>query len=157
MYCCAKFSVDDAWYRGRILECVHEKETLTVEVFYVDFGNSEFLPHSRLRHLKKEHAELPQMAVQCSLDGLEDANPSLTKSLKSLIDREFKMTLVKRKGDVLCVRLTDEEGADIAAKFTKEKLHVQKPVKVEEKPAVSEVNVPVTENIIRYLKVCYRI
>lgn len=145
MYCCAKFSADDSWYRGKILQCIDERDTLTVEIFYVDFGNSEWLPNSRLRHLKKQHAELPQMAVHCSLEGIDKTDdPSINETLKSLMDKELKMTLVRRIGDVLCVRLVDEDGADVAAKFNNEKLSI-KQISSEEKRAVAEDNVTRTE------------
>ena len=38
-------------------------------VIYVDFGNNEILPVSRLRMLRREHAELQMIAVLCALDG----------------------------------------------------------------------------------------
>ena len=44
------------------------------QVIYVDFGNHEPLPTSRLRVLRKEHAELPMMAVLCALDGAVPVN-----------------------------------------------------------------------------------
>lgn len=68
MFCCAQFSEDDSWYRARITES-STKDTSQVQVIYVDFGNYESLPMSRLRILRKEHAELPMMAVLCALDG----------------------------------------------------------------------------------------
>ena len=69
MFCCAQFSEDDSWYRARITESSTKDDTSLVQVIYVDFGNHEPLPVSRLRMLRKEHAELPMMAVLCALDG----------------------------------------------------------------------------------------
>lgn len=69
MFCCAQFSEDDSWYRARITENSTKDDTSQVEVIYVDFGNHEQVPVSRLRVLRKEHAELPMMAVLCALDG----------------------------------------------------------------------------------------
>lgn len=69
MFCCAQFSEDDSWYRARITESSTKDDTSQVQVIYVDFGNHEPLPVSRLRMLRKEHAELPMMAVLCALDG----------------------------------------------------------------------------------------
>ena len=69
MFCCAQFSEDDSWYRARITESSTKDDTSQVEVIYVDFGNHEPLPMSRLCTLRKEHAELPMMAVLCALDG----------------------------------------------------------------------------------------
>lgn len=68
MFCCAQFTEDDSWYRARITES-STKDTPQAQVIYIDFGNHEPLPVSRLRMLSKEHAELPMMAVLCALDG----------------------------------------------------------------------------------------
>ena len=70
MFCCAQFTEDDGWYRARIIESSAEGDTSKVQVIYVDFGNHETLPVSRLRMLRKEHAELPMMSVLCALEGV---------------------------------------------------------------------------------------
>ena len=70
MFCCAQFTEDDGWYRARIVESSSLGDTSKVHVIYVDFGNHETLPVSRLRMLRKEHAELPMMSVLCALDGV---------------------------------------------------------------------------------------
>ena len=69
MFCCAQFTEDDAWYRARITEMKTQGDTPQAHVIYVDFGNNEILPVSRLRMLRREHAELPMIAVLCALDG----------------------------------------------------------------------------------------
>ena len=69
MFCCAQFTEDDGWYRARIAESQTQGATPQAQVIYVDFGNHEVIPASRLRMLRKEHAELPMMAVLCALDG----------------------------------------------------------------------------------------
>ena len=70
MFCCAQFTEDDSWYRARIMESYTKGDTPRAQVIYVDFGNHEPLPVSRLRMLRKEHAELPMMAVLCALEGV---------------------------------------------------------------------------------------
>lgn len=45
----AKFTVDDQWYRARIHR--NDREAKKAEVVYIDFGNSETIPWSRLRPL----------------------------------------------------------------------------------------------------------
>ena len=70
MFCCAQFTEDDNWYRARIVECYTKGDTPRAQVIYVDFGNHEPLPVSRLRMLRKEQAELPMMAVLCALEGV---------------------------------------------------------------------------------------
>ncbi|KAL1303694.1 hypothetical protein AAFC00_007046 [Neodothiora populina] len=45
----AKFTEDDTWYRARVRR--NDRENKTSEVVYVDYGNSEVVPWSRLRSL----------------------------------------------------------------------------------------------------------
>ncbi|KAJ3083740.1 nuclease domain-containing protein [Quaeritorhiza haematococci] len=50
-YCSAKFTADENWYRARIKKVNPDK---TYQVLYIDYGNSETLPASRLRALDSE-------------------------------------------------------------------------------------------------------
>ncbi|KAI9930040.1 hypothetical protein ASPWEDRAFT_48221 [Aspergillus wentii DTO 134E9] len=52
----AKFTEDDGWYRARVRR--NDREKQQAEVTYIDFGNSEDLPWSRLRPLS------PQFSAQ---------------------------------------------------------------------------------------------
>jgi staphylococcal nuclease domain-containing protein 1 len=56
--------VDDAWYRARVKKATPEKE---YDVFYVDYGNSETLPASRIRPLDASFNELPPQAKEAQL------------------------------------------------------------------------------------------
>ncbi|PYH48768.1 putative transcription factor (Snd1/p100) [Aspergillus saccharolyticus JOP 1030-1] len=53
----AKFSEDGEWYRAKVRR--NDREKQQAEVLYIDFGNSEVLPWSRLRPLSQ-----PQFSVQ---------------------------------------------------------------------------------------------
>ncbi|KAI9375758.1 hypothetical protein BJX61DRAFT_78233 [Aspergillus egyptiacus] len=53
----AKFSEDGEWYRAKVRR--NDREKQQAEVVYIDFGNSEVLPWSRLRPLNQ-----PQFSVQ---------------------------------------------------------------------------------------------
>ncbi|KAJ9192278.1 hypothetical protein DTO164E3_8417 [Paecilomyces variotii] len=53
----AQFSEDHEWYRARIRR--NDREKKQAEVLYIDYGNSEVLPWSRLRPLDQ-----PQFSVQ---------------------------------------------------------------------------------------------
>ncbi|EAW12705.1 putative transcription factor (Snd1/p100) [Aspergillus clavatus NRRL 1] len=56
-YVAAKFSEDGDWYRARVRR--NDREKQQAEVLYIDYGNSEVLPWSRLRPLSQ-----PQFSVQ---------------------------------------------------------------------------------------------
>ncbi|GLB05574.1 hypothetical protein AtubIFM57258_000863 [Aspergillus tubingensis] len=53
----AKFTEDNEWYRAKVRR--NDRENQQAEVVYIDFGNSEVLPWSRLRPLSQ-----PQFSVQ---------------------------------------------------------------------------------------------
>ena len=47
--CCAPFEFDSQWYRARILEM---NEDGTVELYYVDFGDSGQISKDKLREIR---------------------------------------------------------------------------------------------------------
>lgn len=57
LVCGAQFSDDKAWYRALVLS-VNSDET--VDVNYVDYGNSERLPFSAVRKLPDSFLALPR-------------------------------------------------------------------------------------------------
>lgn len=63
--CSAQFTEDDSWYRGEVL-----KISRNILVHFVDYGNSEELPVSKVKRLKQEFAALPKQAIRCSLTGI---------------------------------------------------------------------------------------
>ena len=77
-FCCAKFSADGNWYRGLILQvrCAgdSDEKAVTVEVFYIDFGNIEEVNGEDIRELLPQYMLMPAQVVRCSL---ADVNPSI--------------------------------------------------------------------------------
>ena len=67
--CCAKFTEDDTWYRAVVTAVFFKNDS--VEVLYVDDGNKESLPLSRLRPLEQKFRQLPCQAVCCELSGIQ--------------------------------------------------------------------------------------
>ncbi|KAK2176141.1 hypothetical protein NP493_680g00019 [Ridgeia piscesae] len=96
LFCVAKYE-DDNWYRARILD-VHTTADNTVEceVMYIDFGNCDIVPASKVLHILESSCKEPAQAICCSLHGIfpvegdmwsEDAsnfffNLSMEKELK---------------------------------------------------------------------------
>ncbi|XP_073250935.1 tudor domain-containing protein 7-like [Porites lutea] len=126
MFCCAQFTEDDGWYRARIVESPSGGDTPKVHVIYVDFGNHETLPVSRLRMLRKEHAELPMMSVLCALEGVTPPNgekwsaASIARFRELCTSETLKMKAVKAEGNHLYVQLRDASGCDVIATMKKE-------------------------------------
>lgn len=118
---CAQFLSDNNWYRARVTDKWPEARPdvvptwsngLAVEVFYVDYGNKERLPLTRLRQLPKQFLQIPEMAVSCTLTDI--VPPSLStewpdrskKAFASLTgDRPMLMNIRKRVGCILHVDL----------------------------------------------------
>lgn len=64
----AKFTADDQWYRARIRR--NDRENKKAEVVYIDYGNSETIPWSRLRPLSQAEflpSKLKPQAVEAQL------------------------------------------------------------------------------------------
>ncbi|KAF9183792.1 hypothetical protein BGZ51_003746 [Haplosporangium sp. Z 767] len=61
----AKFTEDNQWYRAKVLRNVSESKS--VEVIYVDYGNSETIPLSRVCPLPSQFSSLPQQAHEAVL------------------------------------------------------------------------------------------
>ena len=57
MLCVAQYSVDDRWYRAKVVD-IPGKKTVTVQ--YVDFGNIEILSYSKIKALQTSFITLPQ-------------------------------------------------------------------------------------------------
>ncbi|KAG0307678.1 hypothetical protein BGZ98_010097 [Dissophora globulifera] len=61
----AKFTEDNQWYRAKVIRNVAESKS--VEVVYVDYGNSETIPLSRVCPLPSQFSSLPQQAHEAVL------------------------------------------------------------------------------------------
>ncbi|KAJ3018543.1 hypothetical protein HKX48_002822 [Thoreauomyces humboldtii] len=65
-FCCGQFTADDQWYRARVKKVNADK---TYQVIYIDYGNSETLPASRVRPLDAafNNTVLAPQAVEAKL------------------------------------------------------------------------------------------
>ena len=41
------------------------------EVFFVDYGNTDFVPLSSMRNAEEKFCELPQQSFECELEGID--------------------------------------------------------------------------------------
>ncbi|NXJ76163.1 TDRD1 protein, partial [Trogon melanurus] len=98
--CCAQFTEDNLWYRGVVIAYVSED---TVLVGYIDYGNFEALPLTRLRPMTPRLMDLPAQAIRCALAGVKPAVGAWTSKAISFMNQ-----LVKDK--VLTVKVVDKEN-----------------------------------------------
>lgn len=78
------------WYRGRITKVVDGQ---FVEVCYVDFGNCETVPVSKVKAIKKEWTELPAQAIQCSVASISPVSGPTWPD--AIVDRFKNLTMQK--------------------------------------------------------------
>ncbi|KAF2492958.1 hypothetical protein BU16DRAFT_465923 [Lophium mytilinum] len=63
-YVAARFTADNEWYRARIRR--NDRENKKAEVLYVDYGNSETIPWSRLRALPAQFSTSQKLKPQAA-------------------------------------------------------------------------------------------
>ncbi|XP_060027226.1 tudor domain-containing protein 1 [Erinaceus europaeus] len=79
--CCAKYTMDDIWYRAIVLWTSDTE----AKVLYADYGNIETLPLSRLQPISASHLELPFQVIRCSFEGLMELNGSCSQLIIELL------------------------------------------------------------------------
>jgi len=114
MSCCARFSQDGDWYRGRIKRVTSSG----AEVVFVDYGNSEVVSLNEVKDPEKDFMQLPQQAILCGLDATKDhwsaGEVNIFKSVA--LDKSFNAKFIIRDGQKWRVSL-DSGGASIVDMF----------------------------------------
>lgn len=62
--CCAKFSLDNNWYRA-IVQCLHGPSTC--QVLFVDYGNKDIVSTTDLRLIPRKFLNFPRQHITCKL------------------------------------------------------------------------------------------
>lgn len=106
--CCALFTLDNTWYRARVLEYAKTGE---IVVQYVDFGNSELVTPDKIRSTREEFFDLPAQALKLSLANVRPAchvwNQEAVEWLKHIVNKKLKTKVVHRLPQHLVVLLED--------------------------------------------------
>ena len=114
MSCCARFSQDGDWYRGRIKRVISSG----AEVEFVDYGNSEVVSFDQVKDPEKNFMQLPQQAILCGLDATKDhwsaGEVNIFKSVA--LDKSFNAKFIIRDGQKWRVSL-DSGGVSIVDMF----------------------------------------
>jgi tudor domain-containing protein 1/4/6/7 len=99
-FCCAKFTTDDSWYRA----CVRDIRGDTVDVLFVDFGNSDTVSKENLRGLG---ITTPALGYPCCLTGCTTMSTKQQEQFSELTtDAEVKVTFDKQTADRYEVTMT---------------------------------------------------
>eukprot|EP00268_Persea_americana_P054270 TRINITY_DN619_c0_g1_i3.p1 TRINITY_DN619_c0_g1~~TRINITY_DN619_c0_g1_i3.p1 ORF type:complete len:987 (-),score=247.25 TRINITY_DN619_c0_g1_i3:523-3483(-) len=142
----AEFSADNSWNRAMIVNAPRgavESTKDKFEVFYIDYGNQETVPYSRLRPLDPSVSSAPGLAQLCSLayikvpsleedfgqeaaEYLSECTLNSSKELRAMVEeRDTSGGKVKGQGTgtVLVVTLVDvEAGSSVNAAMLQEGL-----------------------------------
>ena len=115
----ASFHSDPMWFRARVLEV---KENL-VDVYYVDYGDSELIPRSQVMTLRRDFLSLPFQAFECSLAEVQPVGGEWAEEAIILFESltyvaKWKVLMAQmlyythdQFGSIPCVRLVDTSGS----------------------------------------------
>ena len=103
-FCAAKFTLDDGWYRAKVLEVQGDY----VSVLYIDYGNSETLSLSRLKVLNSKFHSLPSQAIDCLLSG-NFTGIADTQFQDLVSEKEFTAKVISVKSGVAVLDLVSKE------------------------------------------------
>lgn len=71
-FCCAQFTRDGSYYRAQVRDITYEQGKISkLFVYYVDFGNSEWLPQLKVFPLQERFLEHPALAIRVKAVDLE--------------------------------------------------------------------------------------
>ncbi|XP_060527400.1 RING finger protein 17 [Cylas formicarius] len=109
--CVAQYSVDEVWYRARVKDVGDFETSGVVEVIFVDYGNLEWVPVTKIRAARYEWLQMPQESWEARLNfelGKKSEAGAVFEALKSLIGKKRLVELVKPSP--LTVDIYDNEG-----------------------------------------------
>ncbi|XP_064001831.1 tudor domain-containing protein 6 isoform X2 [Pogoniulus pusillus] len=116
--CLAKYT-DNAWYRGVIT-----KTSPKMEVYFVDFGNTETIENDHLLPLPSDACDilfLPMQAIKCSLpDTAHVPKEAMTWFKDAILERQLKAVVVGRESDGKLLMELYDGSTRITAKLKEE-------------------------------------
>ena len=63
----SQYTGDNTWYRGKVINLITNKDAFSAEVYYIDYGNTEVVPFSKIRTTRKAFKKSSGFAVLCTL------------------------------------------------------------------------------------------
>lgn len=106
-YCCAKFTTDNSWYRAHVKDIRGD----TVDVLFIDFGNSDSVSKDNLRSLG---FDCPALAYHCCLSGCTLMSTQQQELFSKLtLDAEVTALFDQDMGDKYEVTLLLADGINV--------------------------------------------
>ncbi|CAK1547036.1 unnamed protein product [Leptosia nina] len=127
----ALYPPDEQWYRARVTD--YDRTIQSVEVFFIDFGNTLWVKEDKIRCLDTRFLVLPAQAMACVLGRVKTINktvyqintylePARAHLEKLIQDRKFEAYVTSTNYDSITVDLCDETGHSVADALAKTKL-----------------------------------
>jgi hypothetical protein len=113
----ARYNKDGHFYRARVVDYSGEEK---ICVFYVDYGNKEWVNECDIREIEPKYLHLPFQAIDCVLANVDDVTES-ADARSCFASMVYNKTLRARVIARLChlsrleVLLWDDRGSDIGA------------------------------------------
>ncbi|GBM46846.1 hypothetical protein AVEN_254856-1 [Araneus ventricosus] len=108
-FVCAKFSMDNSFYRARVENIVGNN----CDVTFVDYGNKETIPLSDIHPMERKFMNYPQFGIECGLLAYPPATP--VEKLQSLIsENSIRATMVKEDNKKWLITLTEDFNGNVA-------------------------------------------
>ncbi len=106
--CCAMFTEDDGFYRAVVTKVSSGR----IGVRYLDYGNCEELPLSRIKNLNVSFTELPAQSFHAKLFS---SSCGTTEEFEAMVaDKELKAKIVRKdENSVYVVNLSDSNGTPL--------------------------------------------
>ncbi|GIY18549.1 RING finger protein 17 [Caerostris extrusa] len=140
-----QYDLDKKWYRARVRSiikpedvdvsiigkksliksadgniAVKDKNELKAAVFYIDYGNSEIVPISRIKKIQPRFLNLPGLAKECSLADIEPttknrwSKESIQTFAKFVNNKILTMQILEERNNVFQVDLSQIPDSDIS-------------------------------------------
>ncbi|KAK2725157.1 hypothetical protein QYM36_001568 [Artemia franciscana] len=112
--CCAKFTVDQMWYRGVIEKVSANSAT----IYFVDYGNRQETEFSDLRDLEEDQVVLPAQACKCALSFVDAGEEMKSRFEEETSAKSLSLTVVRKipSARTFLVNLRDD-GESLNVKY----------------------------------------
>nr|XP_060505685.1 tudor domain-containing protein 15 [Panthera onca] len=113
LFCCARYSKDRHFYRAVITEINGCK----INVYFLDYGNTDSIPFFDVKVLLPEFCELPALAMCCSLAHIFPIEDLWVKAAidyfkKIVLNKEILLQVLAKKDDKYIVNIQSIEASE---------------------------------------------
>ncbi|KAL4694360.1 hypothetical protein H8959_013625 [Pygathrix nigripes] len=113
LFCCARYSKDRRFYRAVITEINGYK----INVYFLDYGNTDSIPFFDVKILLPEFCELPALAMSCSLAHIFPVEDLWTKAAidyfkKLVLNKAILLQVIAKKDDKYTVNIQSVEASE---------------------------------------------